>query len=194
MECQPSPSSEGFAIADRPLNATAASLLGFLHHGPMSGWDLAATAQTVIGDFWSLTQSQVYRELSAMAAAGLVEAGEPGRRDRRPYALTDAGRAAFAEWINGEPGPESIRFPLLLTVSFGRHLPQDRLAEFLSHHRAVHAERLSRYEDQHAAALAAGEAADPYALATLEFGLAYERAVLAWFDQLPARLRLAPEV
>ncbi|MBA2276727.1 MAG: hypothetical protein H0W06_03085, partial [Chloroflexia bacterium] len=26
---------------------------------------------------------------------------------------------------------------------------------------------------------------DPYTLATLEFGLAYERAVLAWFDALP---------
>ena len=57
-------------MSDRALNATAASLLGFLHQGPMSGWDLAATAQTLIGDFWSLTRSQVYRELSAMASAG----------------------------------------------------------------------------------------------------------------------------
>jgi len=33
---------------ERPLNPTAASLLGFLHHGPMTGWDLVAAAQTVI--------------------------------------------------------------------------------------------------------------------------------------------------
>lgn len=193
MECQGCRREESL-IPDRPLNATAASLLGFLHNGPMSGWDLAATAQTVIGDFWSLTQSQVYRELSSMAAAGLVEAGEPGPRDRRPYALTDAGRAAFAEWIDREPGPESIRFPLLLTVSFGRHLPPERLAGFLERHRARHAERLAGYEQQHAAACAAGDAADPYVLATLEFGLAYERAVLAWFDGLPATLGHLPEV
>ena len=81
------------------LNATAASLLGFLVDGPKSGWDLVATAQRRIGDFWSLTQSQVYRELTAMAEAGLVEPGERGSRERRPYEITDAGRAAFAEWL-----------------------------------------------------------------------------------------------
>lgn len=46
----------------RPLNSTAASLLGFLHEGPMSGWDLVNLAQERIGDFWTITQSQVYRE------------------------------------------------------------------------------------------------------------------------------------
>lgn len=171
------------------LNATAASLLGFLHEGPLTGWDLVARAQGRIGNFWSLTQSQVYRELAAMAAAGLVEAGERGRRDRRPYALTAAGRAAFAAWIDREPGEEAIRFPLLLTVAFGRHLPPERLAAFLARHRAVHAERLAGYERARAAAEATGAAADPYALATLAFGLAHERAVLGWFDGLPAALR-----
>jgi DNA-binding PadR family transcriptional regulator len=171
-----------------PLNATAASLLGFLHGGPMSGWDLAATAETVIGDFWSLTQSQVYRELDQMAAAGLVAAGEPGARNRRAYALTDAGREAFADWIDQPPGGEHIRFPLLLTVSFGRHLPADRLRGCIEAHREVHAARLAAYEQQHADATAPGVDADPYALATLEFGLAYERAVMGWFGQLPDRL------
>jgi DNA-binding PadR family transcriptional regulator len=141
-------------------------------------------AQRVIGDFWSLTQSQVYRELAAMAEAGLVEAGERGSRDRRPYVITAAGRAAFADWVNREPGSETIRFPLLLTVAFGRHLAPGRLRDFLDQHRALHARRLAEYETQHAAAQADG-GLDPYAMATLEFGLSYERAVLAWFDQLP---------
>ncbi len=171
-----------------PLNATAASLLGFLHEGPMTGWDLVALAQRRIGNFWSLTQSQVYRELAAMAGAGLVEAGERGRRDRRPYAITAAGRDAFAAWIDQEPGSETIRFPLLLTVAFGRHLPPDRLAMFLARHRAVHAERLAGYERLQAEAAAAGNHADPFALATLAFGLAHERAVLGWFDGLPVVL------
>ena len=107
----------------RPLNATAASLLGFLHDGPLTGYELAATAQRVIGDFWTLTQSQVYRELAWMAEAGLVTPGERGTRDRRPYALADPGRAAFAEWVVRTPGAETIRHPLLLAISFGRHIP-----------------------------------------------------------------------
>ncbi|HEY3009163.1 MAG TPA: PadR family transcriptional regulator [Micromonosporaceae bacterium] len=168
-------------MSDHRLNATAASLLGFLHDGPLTGWDLVVVAEQRIGDFWSLTQSQVYRELSAMADAGLVEAGERGRRDRRPYAITPAGRAAFAAWVDREPGPETIRFPLLLTVLFGRHVAPERLATFVARHRAVHAERLAGYERDRAGVAAA----DPYAAATLEFGIGYERAVLAWFDALP---------
>lgn len=175
-------------MLDRPLNATAASLLGFLHYGPMAGWDLAATAQVVIGDFWSLTQSQVYRELAAMADAGLVEAGEPGRRDRKPYTLTDDGRGAFAAWIDRDPAPETIRFPLLLSVAFGRHLPPERLATFLAHHRGLHASRIAQYEQQRAAAEAAHGEPDPFAMATLDFGMTYERAVLDWFDRLPSAM------
>jgi DNA-binding PadR family transcriptional regulator len=171
-------------MPDRPLNATAASLLGFLHAGPMTGWDLVTTAQIVIGNYWSLTQSQVYRELAAMAVTGLVEAGERGPRDRQPYQLTDAGRTAFTDWLTREPGAENIRFPLLLTILFGRHLPPETLAGFVRHHRETHAARLRTYEEQRAAADASG-AADPYVLATLDFGLAYERAVLEWFNGLP---------
>ena len=171
-----------------PLNATAASLLGFLHRGPMTGWDLMATAQTMIGDFWSLTQSQVYRELTAMASAGLIERGETGVRDRKPYTITTSGRAAFADWIDREPGPETIRFPLLLTVAFGSHLSGERLATFLADQRRVHERRLAGYVQHRAAVDADPDVMDAYALATLDFGLAYERAVLAWFDGLPAEL------
>ncbi|WP_433003900.1 PadR family transcriptional regulator [Kribbella sp. CA-294648] len=171
----------------RTLNATAASLLGFLHEGPMTGWDLVATAQQRIGDFWSLTQSQVYRELTAMAEAGLVEAGDPGPRARRPYALTDAGREAFGEWLQGDVTEELIRFPLLLVVMFGEHVPPERLAEVITTHRHLHAQRLAMYEKELAEA-PAGEP-DPYAAATLDFGVRYERAVLEWFDALPTKLR-----
>jgi DNA-binding PadR family transcriptional regulator len=172
------------AGAARPLNPTAASLLGFLHAGPMTGWDLVATAETLIGDFWSLTRSQVYRELAAMAEAGLVEAGERESRERRPYHLTDAGRAAFREWLQREPGPEQIRYPLLLTIAFGRHLPTERLATFVAAHRVVHAARLAGYRE-----LRGSVAGDPYALATLDFGMRYEQAVLDWFDDLPPEIR-----
>ena len=177
-------------MADYTPNATAASLLGFLHEGPLTGWELLATAQARIGDFWSLTQSQVYRELAAMAAAGLIVAGERGPRDRRPYSLTDAGRAAFATWAARGPGAETIRIPLLLAVCFGHYLPPDRLAATLARHRASHAARLAAYEAERAGC---DWSAQPYGLATLDFGIAYERATLAWFDTLPATLGTDPD-
>ena len=169
------------------LNPTAASLLGLLHDGPMAGWDLVAAAQQGIGNFWTLTQSQVYRELRAMAEAGLVEVGEPGPRDRKPYALTETGRAAFREWVVREPGMEQVRFPLLVTIMFARHVPPQRLAEIVAAHRTAHEERLAAYRERREE-LRNTAASDEFRLATLEFGLQYERAVLAWFDALPKLL------
>jgi DNA-binding PadR family transcriptional regulator len=171
--------------AERTLNATAASLLGFLHEGPMTGWDLVATAEALIGDFWSLTRSQVYRELAAMERDGLVVAGETGPRARRPYRLTPAGRAAFRTWVRQEPGREQIRYPLLLTIAFARHLPPGRLGAFVASHRAEHVSRLAAYRATEAEL---GADADPAAKATLDFGIRYETAVVEWFDHLPPDL------
>lgn len=178
---------EGAVDERSTINSTAASLLGFLHEGPLTGWQLVQEAQRKVGDFWSLTPSQVYRELQSMAVQGLVEAGERGTRERRPFTITDAGRRSFGEWLERGPGTESIRFPLLLTVLFGTHLPAGRLASTLHHQRAIHAARLAGYESVNT-----NDARAPrtvYEQATLDFGIAYERAVLSWFDRLPRELK-----
>ena len=174
-------------MPDRPLNATAAALLGLLHDGPMTGWELIGCAQARIGEFWSITQSQVYRELPAMAERGLVDVGPPGPRDRKPYALTDAGRAAFAAWVEQPPGPDQVRIPLLLTIAFADHLPPEHLDALVAEQRQVHVERLARYRE-HRAAMDAGGEVSTARRATLEFGLRHEEAVLDWFDALPGLL------
>ncbi|MDQ3653892.1 MAG: PadR family transcriptional regulator [Chloroflexota bacterium] len=171
------------------VNATGGSLLGFLHERPMTGWDLVTVAQQRIGNFWSLTQSQVYRELNAMAQAGLVEAGERGSRDRQPFAITDAGRAAFSDWVLQGPGKEVIRFPLLITIMFGEHVPTERLAEIVASHEKMHAERLANFRAIEASIPESSRPLDPYSLATLHFGIRYEEAVLEWFRELPEGIR-----
>jgi DNA-binding PadR family transcriptional regulator len=146
----------------------------------MTGWELARTAETTIGDFWNITSSHVSRELRTLEAAGLVTAGEVGVRDRRPYAITGAGREAFARWITNEPGPDIIRSPVLLTVFFGAHLPPALLHRFLTLHRLRHEQRLEKYR---ALAAALGDA-DPYMAAALAYGIAHEEAAVGWFRTL----------
>jgi DNA-binding PadR family transcriptional regulator len=109
----------------------------------------------------------------------------PGPRERRPFELTDAGRAAFRDWLQQPPGPETIRYPLLLTIAFGRHLSSARLAEFVAEHREIHQQRLAGYRSLRADA---GDNLDASATATLDFGIRYEAAVLDWFDNLPPAL------
>jgi DNA-binding PadR family transcriptional regulator len=163
------------------LNATAGSMLGLLAWKPMSGWELYASFEDSIGHFWSLTRSQVYRELQALAARGLIEIGTSGARERRVCTITDAGRGAFSAWIAQMPGEEQIRFPLLLTTFFGASVRPEVLREASLAHRATHAARLAGYEAQ----LPEIRTHAPYGALALEFGIAYERTVLAWIDGLP---------
>lgn len=87
-------------------------------------------------------------------------------------------------WLRQHPGDEQIRHPLLLSISFGRHLPAGELAGFVAVYRTAHVRRLEEYLDS---ARALG-GADPCARATLDFDIRYERAVLDWFGHLPPAL------
>jgi DNA-binding PadR family transcriptional regulator len=146
----------------------------------MSGWELAQAVQATIGNFWNVTRSQIYRELGRLAARGLVEPGEAGPRGRRRYRITSSGQEAFAQWIRREPGPELIRFPLLLTLFFADRVPPEDLARFVEAHRRRHEERLAFYRD-----LLEGSPVDSPRVQTLRFGIAYEETFLKWLDGLP---------
>src|SRR5680860_1292176 len=73
----------------RRMNPTAAALLGLLEDcGELTGGQLVRVADQRIGDYWSLTRSQVYRELATLAAQGDVVAGDPGPREAQPYRIS----------------------------------------------------------------------------------------------------------
>lgn len=174
-------------MAQRPLNPTAAALLGLLANADLSGYDLHQAARQVIGDFWNLTRSQVYRELDALSERGL--AGQEGPRARRPFHLTNTGRAQFARWVATPPALESIRFPLLLSLTFGQWLGTRTALAFAEQHRPEHQARLEGYLAILADLKDAPGEQAAYGRARLGFGVAYEQAVLAWMDQLPDLLR-----
>ncbi len=158
------------------LNATQGSLLGLLHDRPKTGWELVQEAKAGLARFWNVTQSHVYRELGVLEARKLIRPGKPGPRDRRPFTITAAGKRAFRTWINEDPAPEQLRFPLLVTLWFGRHLDTATLATFVDKARAEHDERLAHYRRM--------QTEDPHINAVVSFGVHYERAVLDWLDEL----------
>src|SRR5256885_17171859 len=108
-------------MAETGINPTAAALLGLLHDGPMTGGQLMTAAQKRLGPYWSMTRSQVYRELPALADAGYVKLGKPGPRSSQPYSITPAGKRAFTRWLSEEPGRDSVRNPPAFRVAFGKH-------------------------------------------------------------------------
>jgi DNA-binding PadR family transcriptional regulator len=163
------------------INATAASLLGFLHAGPMTGWDLDRTVATTISNFWNVTRSQVYRELRTLADLNLVEAGDAGPRERRPYTITQAGREAFARWIALDPGPAIIRFPFLLTIFFAEHIPADRLAQIVDKEKEYHVQALQHFRTLQEVYWDRA----PWVAEVVRFAIGYQQHILNWLDGLP---------
>jgi DNA-binding PadR family transcriptional regulator len=166
------------------LNSTAAALLGLLHEGPMTGGELVAAAKERMEPFWSVTRSQVYRELPGLAEAGYVRPGKLGPRAAQPYTITAAGKRAFRTWLAEDPGADHSRNPLVLRVSFGAHHQPGAVAKLVAEARGRHQEALAVNRSR--ATQLKRDGGDPYQLATAEFGVAYERALLRWLDAVPA--------
>jgi DNA-binding PadR family transcriptional regulator len=171
-------------MAESGVNATAAALLGLLHEGPMTGGQLMAAAQRRLGAYWSMTRSQVYRELPALAEAGYVKLGKPGARSSQPYSITPAGKRAFTRWLSESPGREAIRNPVALRIAFGSHQSGDQLKQIYSQAVQHHNDSLSEARD---AAKDAKENGDDFGAASLEFAVAYHRAALSWLKTAPAK-------
>jgi DNA-binding PadR family transcriptional regulator len=168
-------------VAARPeLNATAASILGFLRLAPMTGLELMSTIDNVIGDFWHVTKSQIDRELKLLAENDLVETLATGARDKRPYQITPRGRNAFRAWIRRPPEPPIMRMPIMLEVFFGGEVPFDELRRHVEAMRAHHDERLRVYETF---VPQAPKGTWPHE--ALRLGFMFQRAMIEWLDTLP---------
>ena len=168
---------------DLHLNPTSAAVLGLLRQwGPMNANALAVTANVRIGGYWTVTRSQVYRELDALEKRGFVKFGPQGPRNSRECTVTDVGAAAFLTWLASGPTDDVIRFPLLLTVRFAADLPPGRFDEIIEEFSTMHAETLAMYRS--IATAAVDGPFDKYDLATLRFGIRFEEAIELWLGEL----------
>jgi len=143
---------------------------------------LAITANVRIGGYWTVTRSQVYRELDALAKRDFVTFGPQGPRNSRECSVTDAGASAFLRWLESGPTDDVIRFPLLLTVRFAADLPPGRFDEIIEEFSAMHAQTLAMYRS--IASAAVDGPFDKYDLATLRFGIHFEEAIEKWLGEL----------
>jgi DNA-binding PadR family transcriptional regulator len=167
------------------VNATTAALLGLLHAGPMTGGQLVAEAARRFGPFFSVTRSQVYRELPVMADAGLLRLGERGARSSQQYLITAGGKRAFRTWLlAGEGAADQLRSSMVLRLRHAGTLTARQRRLLVAHGHELYRERLAVAEDAVAVALEAPRP-DPYERAVAEFAAAHSRAMLDLLDAIP---------
>ena len=165
---------------------------------PSTGYDLKRRfAITAIG-VYQPSSGALYPALDRLERRGLLrseapQSAEGGRRKRRVYALTEAGRQAHLDWVREpvvpETAPQDLGMHLLRFVMMANVVPKEEVIAFLASLRAALAGFVASLEQSAGTADVAG---NPYAALAVEHGLAVHRASLAWAEQAITRLAAEP--
>ncbi len=171
----------------KPLPATSYAVLGMLSLVGMSGYELNQNVDKSIANFWQISKSQVYGELSRLEELGLVQSTEVEQErlpDKRTYELTEAGSAALDDWLSAPGhGPRRLRSGLLLKTFFAHRMTGDRFVRLLEEYRDQ-AEVDRKYLAEVIEKLDPGLPETFYSRATALYGLRQAEAALAWIDEV----------
>ncbi len=97
-------------------SASSFAVLGLLAVQPWSAYELVAQSKRSLHYFWPRSEAHLYAELKKIVERGhaTVEVVENGNRQRSRYSITDAGRAALADWLGTAPAPPTVEAEMLV--------------------------------------------------------------------------------
>ena len=114
---------------ERPLTTTSYGVLSILALRDHSTYDLTRQMRISLHYMWPRAESNVYAEPKRLVAAGLASSREEwtGSRRRTIYSITDAGRAALAEWLASPSARQRYESEGVLKVLFAENGTKDDL-------------------------------------------------------------------
>ncbi|OYO05515.1 PadR family transcriptional regulator [Enemella evansiae] len=134
------------------------AILGVLAAREMTGYDLSQFFDSGMGWLWSARHSQIYPLLGKLVDEGLVSGSEGtrGQHQRRvTYAITDAGRAEFLDWVGTAHPSSAEKDPFWLQAVFLDEVDPERARGVLRAYADGQREAALR-ATSHATELAAG--------------------------------------
>ncbi|WP_403021572.1 PadR family transcriptional regulator [Salinibacterium sp. GXW1014] len=127
------------------------AILALLTVEPMTGYDLLKHFEASVGHVWHAPDSQIYPALRAMEKDGLLEGTDVtwGQRGtKRRYAITEAGRTAFREWMDTPLDYPRDRDPVHLKAAYFEWATPDAAALQLRAHIAHYTGRLEQWREK----------------------------------------------
>lgn len=177
------------------LPITTWAILGMLTFGAKSGYDLSKMVEKSIGHFFSPAKSQIYSELRRLVTLGFADVehvNQTVRPNKRLYSITPEGRRELRAWLEtSEVEPDSMRSPFLLKMFFGALISREVLISQVkqAHEQAqMELKVLEEVETQ-----ITGNPEFLYPNLVLRFGLAHNRASVAWTEQVLRELEQGGE-
>ena len=104
------------------MTNTDYAIVGFLHHGNFSGYDIKKLMDESIPHFWEESYTKIYQSLKRLeenAWVYSISVDQSGKPDKKIYQITEEGRKMFAKWIAEEVEPTEDINIILLKVFFG---------------------------------------------------------------------------
>jgi PadR family transcriptional regulator, regulatory protein AphA len=178
----------------------AYGILASLDFQAMSGYELKKFFDRSIGNFWSTTQSHIYKALEDLERQGWVEmhlVAQEDRPNRKEYVLTGPGRAELRRWLTTPLPPTPVRESWLIQLFFS-HTSSDAEIEALARARGeTNRQVLEPYRSQTRSAVPQDlppglqRAAALWQL-TLDYGIAYYEFEQHWNEEMLERVKHLP--
>lgn len=160
------------------MNDTRAVILGLMLHGAKSGGDVIAQAEKW-SPYFSITRSQVYREMPDMATESLIKVTQVLPRGRTEYAINPSGKTAFRKWWIATPTAlDPVRNTMALKLALaGPICREDEVRSMLDEYRKMHVSEATRLTQL---ANEAHEAGMDYDTSALEWSIKYHKMNISW--------------
>jgi DNA-binding PadR family transcriptional regulator len=177
---------------ERPLTTTSYAVLSVLALRDHSTYELTRQMRLSLHYLWPRAESNVYAEPKRLVASGLAKSREEwnGGRRRTVYSITQAGRAALADWLASPSARQRYESEAVLKVFFAEN---GTVADLLASVRALREDAVAALEHFQRVAdrYQAGEGQYParFALSALVARLLSEQQAAtarwaAWAEQL----------
>src|SRR5918993_2892527 len=167
-------------------------ILAGLIRNPRSGYDLSRWMQRETSHYFKVGHNRIYPALSDLEREGLV-VHEVMPSDRGPqrkvYSITEVGREALLCWVDSPPIERQVRDEQLVKVLCYGFLPTERALARLEEVKALHEEKLNRYEGYQRGLeveLREGRVSEETylgTLLTLRRGIGAERSYVEWCEE-----------
>jgi DNA-binding PadR family transcriptional regulator len=163
-------------------------ILGFLSEAAMTGYDLKRLFRDTVGTFYPASDGSLYPALKKLAEDGLVRMRPEhrGRRTRKVYSITPAGRAWFLARLEEPSPPVFVHDEMMIKLYFGHYRPRRALEQLdeMRHRDAQMAEYLAQVSDE-----MAKTEKNPFRRAVVEAGLRIVGFKARMLGELAAGLR-----
>lgn len=162
------------------MNDTQAIILGVLHMEQMHGGSIMREIEKM-SPFFSVTRSQVYRELPTLEFWGYTRLGKPGPRGAQTYSITPKGKKAFQSWLTEAPDRAILRQPFVVRVWFSWLQKVDgQLDGLIAAASEYHAAELKAAEEMQDRAI---QEDDQGAVSAYGFCIMYHSMILGWLRE-----------